>query len=202
MSADRRIALDSPCAGLETCDTADLEVCATHLGDTPSGCARPALTGGARIDALPPVVKSEMLNENPEKRPVHMSILYEKETKEGMDVVGRRLEEAVKAHKFGVITVVDLKAKMAEKGVQLDKACKVYEVCNPVQAKRVLDQNMSVATALPCRIAVYEENNGVKVATMLPTQMLALFSAPELAPVAQEVEVAIKAMIDEATQPK
>jgi uncharacterized protein (DUF302 family) len=70
-----------------------------------------------------------------------------------------------------------------------------------VQAKRVLDKEMSVATALPCRIAVYEENSGVKVATMLPTQMLALFSVPDLAPVAQEVEREIKAMIDEATQP-
>ncbi len=131
-----------------------------------------------------------------------MSVLYEKETREGVEAVGKRLEEAVKAHKFGVITVVDLKTKMAEKGVQFDKACKVYEVCNPAQAKRVLDQNMSVATALPCRIAVYEENDGTKVATMLPTEMLALFSAPELTPVAQEVETAIKAMIDEATQPK
>ena len=130
-----------------------------------------------------------------------MSILYAKETKETVEVVGARLEEAVKSHKFGVITVIDLKAKMAEKGVPLDRACKIYEVCNPAQAKRVLDKNMSVATALPCRIAVYEEKNYVKVATMLPTQMLALFSVPELAPVALEVEKEIKAMIDEATQP-
>jgi uncharacterized protein (DUF302 family) len=131
-----------------------------------------------------------------------MSILYAKEAAETVQVVGRRLEEAVKAHKFGVITVIDLKSKMAEKGVQFNNACKVYEVCNPAQAKRVLDKQMSVATALPCRIAVYEENGRVKVATMLPTQILALFSAPDLATVAQEVEKEIKAMIDEATEPK
>ena len=131
-----------------------------------------------------------------------MNILYAKEAKEPLEVVGKRLEAAVKAHKFGVITVIDLKAKMAEKGIELSKACKVYEVCNPGQAKQVLDKDMSIATALPCRIAVYEEGGCVKVATMLPTRVLALFSTSDLAPVAQEVEKAIKAMVDEATQPK
>ncbi len=131
-----------------------------------------------------------------------MNILYAKDTKESVEVVEKRLEEAVKAHKFGVITIIDLKAKMAEKGVKFDKACKVYEVCNPAQAKQVLDKDLGIATALPCRIAVYQEHNCVKVATMLPTRMLGLFSVPELAPVAQEVEREIKAMIDEATQPK
>ncbi len=131
-----------------------------------------------------------------------MSVLYLKEANETVESVGKRLEEAVKAHKFGVIAVIDLRAKMAEKGVQFGKACRVYEVCNPVQAKRVLDNDMSIATALPCRIAVYEENNCVKVATMLPTQMLSMFSVPDLAPIAQDVEAQIKAMIDEATRPK
>ncbi len=130
-----------------------------------------------------------------------MSILYAKEANETVESVGKRLEEAVKAHKFGVIAVIDLKAKMSEKGVEFARACKVYEVCNPVQAKRVLDNDMSIATALPCRIAVYEEGNRVKVATMLPTQMLALFAVPNLAPVAQDVEEHIKAMVDEATRP-
>ncbi len=129
-----------------------------------------------------------------------MNILYAKEATETLETVAKRLEEAVKAHKFGVIAVIDLKSKMAEKGVDFDRACRIYEVCNPVQAKRVLESDMSIATALPCRIAVYEEKNRVKVATMLPTQMLALLSVPDLAPVAQDVEKQIKAMIDEATR--
>jgi uncharacterized protein (DUF302 family) len=130
-----------------------------------------------------------------------MNILYTKETKDSLELVGRRLEEAVKARKFGVIAVIDLKSKMAEKGVELGKACRVYEVCNAIQAKRVLDNDMSIATVLPCRIAIYEEQNRVKIATLLPTQMLAMFSAPDLAPVAEEVETQIKAMIDSAASP-
>ncbi len=87
---------------------------------------------------------------------------------------------------------------MAEKGVEFGNACKIYEVCNPAQAKWVLEKNMSISTALPCRITVYEEENRVKIATMLPTEMRGLFSGPELGPVAEEVEKEIKAMMDEA----
>lgn len=128
-----------------------------------------------------------------------MNMLYVKETKSTVEAAGKRLEEAVKAHKFGVIAVIDLKGKMAEKGIAFGNACKIYEVCNPLQAKRVLEKDMSIATALPCRIAVYEEKGKVKVATMLPTETLGLFSVPELALAAQEVEKEIKAMMDEAT---
>lgn len=131
-----------------------------------------------------------------------MNMLYVKETKGTVEAVGQRLEEAVKAHKFGVIGVIDLKGKMTEKGVEFRNACKIYEVCNPQRAKQVLEIDMSIATALPCRIAVYEEKGRVKIATLLPTETLAMFSVPELAPVAQEVEKEIKAMMDEAAEAK
>ena len=127
-----------------------------------------------------------------------MNILYVKEAKGTVETVGAQLEQAVKAHKFGVIGIVDLKSKMAEKGIEFGRACKIYEVCNPVQAKQVLEKNMSIATALPCRIAVYEEGDHVKVATMLPTETLGLFAMPELAPIAEAVEGEIKAMMEEA----
>ncbi len=130
-----------------------------------------------------------------------MSILYEKHSTQSLDAVGRRLEEAVKAHKFGVITVIDLKSKMAEKGVDLQNPCRVYEVCNPMQAKRALEKNMTISTALPCRISLYQEKNQVKLATILPTAILGLFSSSDLMPVAQEVETTIKAIMDDATKP-
>ncbi len=131
-----------------------------------------------------------------------MDALYVKETSESTESVGRRLEDAAKARKFGVIAIIDLKAKMAEKGIEFGNACRIYEVCNPSQARQVLAKDMSISTALPCRIAVYEENKRVKVATILPSQMLGLFAAADLMPVAEDVEKNIKEMIDEATGAK
>ena len=73
------------------------------------------------------------------------------------------LEQAVARHKFGVLGVHDLKAKMAEKGVPFARECRIFEVCNPHQAKKVLETNLEISTALPCRISVYEEGGKTKL---------------------------------------
>ena len=126
-----------------------------------------------------------------------MTALYLREAVGTVDEVGERLEAAVKARKFGVLGVVDLQAKMKEKGVAFANACRIYEVCNPQRAKQVLEKDMSVSTALPCRITVYEDGGKVKVATLLPTQVLGMLTAVDLGTVAQEVERDVVAMVDE-----
>jgi uncharacterized protein (DUF302 family) len=77
---------------------------------------------------------------------------------------------------------------MAKKGVAFARECLIFEVCQPQQAKKVLEENMSVSTALPCRISIYEEAGKTTLATLKPTTLLALFNTPQLAGVAQEVE--------------
>jgi len=62
----------------------------------------------------------------------------------------------------------------------------------------VLDENMSVSTALPCRIAIYEEVGKTIPATLKPTTLLAMFNPPQLAGVAQEVEDTIFKIMKEA----
>ena len=111
--------------------------------------------------------------------------------------MGRRLEAAVTAHQFGILGVVDLQAKMKEKGVEFAHACLIYEVCNPQRAKEVLEKDMSISTALPCRITVYEDAGKVKVATLLPTQVLGMLTAKDMGTVAEEVERTIVAIVDE-----
>jgi uncharacterized protein (DUF302 family) len=127
-----------------------------------------------------------------------MDILYSRMTTQALDVVCGRLEEAVKAHKFGILGVIDLQARMKDKGVDFDPPCRIYEVCNPKIAKQVLDREMAISTALPCRISVYQKAQEVTVATLRPTQVLGLFGAPELMAVAAGVEKDVLAMVDEA----
>jgi uncharacterized protein (DUF302 family) len=66
------------------------------------------------------------------------------------------LQTAVQANHFGVMQVHNLKETMNKKGVEFTRQCLIFEVCQPQQAKKVLDQNMSVSTALPWRISIYE----------------------------------------------
>jgi uncharacterized protein (DUF302 family) len=98
------------------------------------------------------------------------------------------LQVAVEANHFGVMHVHNLKETMAKKGVAFARECLIFEVCQPQQAKKVLDQNMSVSTALPCRISIYEEGGKTILASLKPTVLLALFNTPQLTGVAQEVE--------------
>lgn len=110
------------------------------------------------------------------------------------------LEQAVTRHKFGVLGVHDLKAKMAEKGVPFARECRIFEVCNPHQAKKVLEANLEISTALPCRISVYEEGGRTKLATIRPTALIGLYSNPELRGVAEEVEETLIQIMVEAAR--
>ena len=64
------------------------------------------------------------------------------------------LQVAVLANHFGVMQVHNLQEEMVKKGVEFARECLIVEVCQPQQAKKVLDANMSVSTALPCRISI------------------------------------------------
>lgn len=108
------------------------------------------------------------------------------------------LQVAVEANHFGVMQVHNLKETMVKKGVEFAHECLIFEVCQPQQAKKVLEQNMSVSTALPCRISIYEESGKTVLATLKPTTLLSLFNTPELAAVAQEVEDTIVSIMEQA----
>jgi uncharacterized protein (DUF302 family) len=119
-------------------------------------------------------------------------------TDKTVSAVAAALQAAVQANHFGVMEVHNLKETMAKKGVEFAHECLIFEVCQPQQAKKVLDQDMSVSTALPCRISVYEEGGKTILATLKPTTLLAMFNAPKLEGVAQEVEDTIVNIMKEA----
>lgn len=118
--------------------------------------------------------------------------------KKTVEQVGKDLEEAVKKRKFGVLTIHNLKETLGKKGVSFSNECRIYEVCNPLQAKKVLESDLAISTALPCRISIYQEEGKVKLATIKPTALIAQFGKPELKSVAEEVEKLIFEMMDEA----
>jgi uncharacterized protein (DUF302 family) len=105
--------------------------------------------------------------------------------------IAQAFPEVCARRQFGVLGTIDLRQKLNDKGLSFDRECLIFEVCNPQQAKKVLDANIALSTALPCRISVYQEGGKSRIATLKPTALLALFPHPELAPVAREVERAI-----------
>jgi uncharacterized protein (DUF302 family) len=110
-------------------------------------------------------------------------MLHIVESRKPLDRVAKDLEDAVARHHFGVLGVHDLKVAMAKKGVDFGPDCRIFEICNPRQAKKVLEANVEISTALLCRIS-----------------LIGLYSTPSLTAVAQEVEATLEAIMAEAAR--
>ncbi len=125
-------------------------------------------------------------------------MLYSRQTDNSFEDVCKKIEIEAKQNKLGVLAVIDLKEKLNSKGVEFEPQCRIIEVCNPVQAKLVLQANMKISAVLPCRISVYQDSGKVTVATLKPSAVLSLFGNPEIQPIAQQIEDAIIRIIDSA----
>lgn len=127
------------------------------------------------------------------------SMYYIAQTEKLFNQATNDLEAAVKKHGFGVLHIHDLGNTLRSKGVDFKEECKVFEVCNPQQAAKVLSADMRLNMALPCRISVYTEGGKTKIGLIKPEKMLSALSQNELlAETANEVEVKTIQMIEEA----
>jgi uncharacterized protein (DUF302 family) len=124
---------------------------------------------------------------------------YIVETDKSFEQASADLESAVERNGFGVLHIHDLGATLRGKGVPFDEQCKVFEVCNPRQAAKVLSADMRLNMALPCRISVFTEAGKTKIGLIKPLEMLsALSQDAALIEVAKDVERSTIQMVDEA----
>lgn len=124
---------------------------------------------------------------------------YIVETQKSLEQAATDLEAAVAKHQFGVLHVHDLQATLQKKGIDFPNGCKVFEVCNPLKANTVLNEDMSLNMALPCRISVWEEDGATKIGMLSPKALLsALSDSAVLAKVAEEVEATSIDIINDA----
>ncbi|CAK6692472.1 DUF302 domain-containing protein [Synechococcus sp. CBW1107] len=121
------------------------------------------------------------------------------DTDKSFEQASSDLQAAVAAQGFGVLTVLDLGDSLRSKGITFAENCRVFEVCNPRQAAKVLMNDMRLTMALPCRISIYTEAGQTRIGMIRPEGMLLnLSSEPELAEVAREVESSTTAIIQAA----
>ena len=124
---------------------------------------------------------------------------YIVETEKSFSQASTDLDSSVKALGFGVLHVHDLGGTLRSKGVAFDEECKIFEICNPAQAAKVLATDMRLNMALPCRISVFTEKGKTKIGLIKPVQMLsALSQDAALLQVAKEVEEKSIQMVDQA----
>jgi uncharacterized protein (DUF302 family) len=121
------------------------------------------------------------------------------ESAKSFDDACAALTDAVPRHGFGVLHVHDLGATLRAKGQDFSEQCRVFEVCNPMQAARVMGRDMRLNMALPCRISVYTEAGHTRLGMIDPVTMLgSLSDDASLAVIAQEVSETARRMMDDA----
>ena len=126
-------------------------------------------------------------------------MLYSVDTEKPMAKIREDLPKACASRKFGVLSVLDLKEKMKEKGVEYGGECLIFEVCNPQKAKTALEANPEISTALPCRISVFTTREGkTRISTIRPAQLINLYGTRELQGLAAEVDEALTGIMNDA----
>ena len=105
--------------------------------------------------------------------------------------------EALKSEGFGIISDIDIQAKLNEKlGVSFKKY-RILGACNPGYAYKALQAEEKIGTMLPCNVIVIEQANGqVEVAAVNPISSMMAVDNPELEPVARAVTEKLKKVID------
>jgi len=105
--------------------------------------------------------------------------------------------DAMKAEGFGIISDIDIQAKLNEKlGVNFKKY-RILGACNPGYAYKALLSEEKIGTMLPCNVTVIEQENGlIEVAAVNPIASMMAVRNPGLEPVAMEVTEKLKRVIE------
>lgn len=116
------------------------------------------------------------------------------------DQVLAAVQTAAKAQGFRVSNIHDIAASLRKEGIER-KPVAAVEVCNSKLAAQVLDAEPRLASLMPCRIAVFEKDKETVVSMVLPSHLMTMFpEKPEVKTAAAQVDKAMKAIVDQATQ--
>jgi len=123
---------------------------------------------------------------------------YEFRTEKNFKDAVESLKASLNSSGFGVLWELNFKDKIKEKGLEFNTNFKIFEVCNPQQAKEVLEKKIEVGYFLPCKIVAYEKDNSVYIGMLKPSDFMGVFNDKDLIDIAKEVEAELKSAIESA----
>lgn len=117
--------------------------------------------------------------------------------------VRERLEDALAAEGFGVLTHIDIQAILKEKLGLEREAHHILGVCNPQLAAQALDADPDIALLLPCTVTLRDVDGATEVRILDPERAFELADnavRKELEPLARDARrrlaAALEATID------
>ena len=108
-----------------------------------------------------------------------------------------KITEALKTEGFGIVSEIDMQAKLKEKlGIDFKKYT-ILGACNPAFAYKAIQAEEKIGTMLPCNIVVIEREDGTtEVAAVHPIASMMAVRNPALEPLAGEVTEKLRRVID------
>lgn len=104
--------------------------------------------------------------------------------------------EALKKEGFGVLTEIDMKAKLKEKlGVDFQNYV-ILGACNPSLAYQALQEELDLGLLLPCNVIVYEQYGGSVVAAIDAKKMMSVVENPKLEAISETVNEKLRRAIE------
>ena len=107
-----------------------------------------------------------------------------------------RTRQVLKDAGFGVLTEIDMQAKLKEK---LDKDFRNYAIlgaCNPGFALEALDKDLDIGLLLPCNVIVYESGESTVVSAIDPEKAMSIAEVPGLDMIATQVGAKLRSALD------
>jgi uncharacterized protein (DUF302 family) len=107
-------------------------------------------------------------------------------------------EETVKDHGWKIPTVHNLQGTMDKFGYDV-AAVKVFELCHPDHASKILTQDNEriVSNMMPCRVSIYEKSNGKVYVSWMNTGLMGGLFGGLVAEVMDDASAESLAMIQE-----
>ncbi|MDH3613599.1 MAG: DUF302 domain-containing protein [Gammaproteobacteria bacterium] len=97
---------------------------------------------------------------------------------------------------FGVLSDIDVAAKIKEKLGEDMPRYRILGACNPVLAHQAINAVPDIGLLLPCNVLVREDHDGtVSVSFMDPEAVLSLVDNPGVEPLAGEVKARLERVL-------
>lgn len=126
-----------------------------------------------------------------------MSYCFSKTVASGFEETLDRVTSELEKEGFGILSQIDVKAKLKEK-IDVDfRPYTILGACNPPYAHKALQAEPRIGTMLPCNVVVQEaDEGGTEVDAIDPIASMQAVNNDALREIAEEIRARLKTVIE------